>query len=59
MCVIFLSNVCLILMAVDVSDFADSELVGVWIRGKLFIRHVSMSRAALVGTSLYGGTVFG
>ena len=32
----FYSNVYLILVAVDVSDFADSDLVGVWLREKLF-----------------------
>ena len=48
----------LILVAVDVSDFADSDLVGVWIREKRFFGHVFVSRVCLLGTSLDGGTFF-
>ena len=55
----FFSNVFFILVAVDVSDFADFDLVGVCIREKLFFGHVFMSRACFVGTSLDGGTYCG
>ena len=48
---IFFSNVYSISVAVDVSDFADSDLVGLWIRKKLFVGHVLMSRGYFVGTS--------
>ena len=47
----FFSNMYSIWVAVDVSDFADFNLVGAWIRKKLFVGHVLKSRGCFVGTS--------